>query len=561
MGKYNIKFMKHKVSNFKFKDVYGQSLIEIIIAMAIGVLMIGAALTTIIPTLRSNQETKNIQTATSLVQEYLDNLQNLAESKWSNIYSPPTAKGPNSTFYLQPTGITYMIISGTTSTVIDGLIFTQYFSIENVNRNLCAGSDITTTSITTCLSGPGSVGVADDPSTQKITATVSWPDNHSISRSRYLTRNRNKVFVQTDWSGGPNQEGPITLENNKFANSSNIDYTTSAGSISASSLSSAGLTSSIFDAGVSADIDTGLVGYWKFDETIGITASDSSGNGNNGTLINGPTWVAGKINNALNFDGSNDYVSTPLSLQLGLSGTVSAWVKFDTLNTDDLIIGQYSGYPIKYFWMGTTVDGKYNFAWGGAATDYKYTTAHGLVVGQWYHFVMVRDASNSVILYVNGSQVASFVPSTTNVTSNSINIGNINGLSGFEFDGLIDDVRIYNRALSTSEIQELYNGTGTFNTVGVAINTIMWQGVQAALANVQFQIASDSISTPTTWNYKGPDGTNTTYYTPTGPNVPIQINLDWNNNHRFFRYKIFLSFSPGATQSPRVDDVIINYSK
>ena len=212
-------------------DCNGQSLVEIIIAIAVGAILIGGATAIIAPILRSNLETRNVQIATSLAQEYLDNLQSLAESDWQIIYSPPSAKGPSSQFYLAPTSTTFMLVSGATSTIVEGKTFTRYFSIENVNRNLCGSSDITTNVTTSCASGPGTAGVADDPSTQKITAIVTWPESRSISKTQYLTRNINKVFVQTDWSAGPGQEGPITSENNQFATSTNINYTTTTGSI------------------------------------------------------------------------------------------------------------------------------------------------------------------------------------------------------------------------------------------------------------------------------------------------------------------------------------------
>src|SRR3989344_7726346 len=72
---------------------------------------------------------------------------------------------------------------------------------------------------------------------------------------------------------------------------------------------------------VRADITTGLVGYWNFDEASSgstpTTAADSSGNNNNGTLTNGPTWTIGKVGiGALSFDGVNDYVSTTMTTNL-----------------------------------------------------------------------------------------------------------------------------------------------------------------------------------------------------------------------------------------------------
>ena len=94
---------------------------------------------------------------------------------------------------------------------------------------------------------------------------------------------------------------------------------------------------------------------------------------------------------------------------------------------------------------------------------------------------------------------------------------------------------------------------------GVAINTIMWQGNQPSGTSVKFQIASSNSSSGP-WSYFGPDGSDTTYYTPTDANMPVQINSVFHNNHRYFRYKIFLYSNASQTAGPRVDDVIINYS-
>ncbi|MFA5099043.1 MAG: hypothetical protein WC461_02395 [Candidatus Paceibacterota bacterium] len=62
------------------------------------------------------------------------------------------------------------------------------------------------------------------------------------------------------------------------------------------------------------------------------------------------------------------------------------------------------------------------------------------------------------------------------------------------------------------------------------------------------------------WNFRGPDGSDTTYYSPIGPGYPVQINLQYHNNVRYFRYKVFLYSNTARTLGPRVDDVIINYS-
>src|SRR3989338_8641011 len=76
----------------------------------------------------------------------------------------------------------------------------------------------------------------------------------------------------------------------------------------------------------------GLMGYWPFEEGVGTRAGDYSGNGNNGTLTNGPTWDVGKKGSALHFDGSDSYVTRTGNNVASTSGTITAWVKSDLLS-------------------------------------------------------------------------------------------------------------------------------------------------------------------------------------------------------------------------------------
>lgn len=94
---------------------------------------------------------------------------------------------------------------------------------------------------------------------------------------------------------------------------------------------------------------------------------------------------------------------------------------------------------------------------------------------------------------------------------------------------------------------------------GTAVNTIMWQGNQPAGTSVKFQIASSNSSSGP-WSYLGTDGTANTYYSPSNADIPVQINLTQHNNKRYFRYLIFLYSNVAKTLSPRVDDVIVNWS-
>ncbi|TRZ64718.1 MAG: hypothetical protein D4Q79_01010 [Spirochaetia bacterium] len=209
----------------------GQSLAEILIAIGVGAILIGGTIGIMAPVLRSNLETKNVQIATSLAQQYSDNLRNISEASWFNIYNPPAAKGASSQFYLNATSTTYAIVSGATSTTVEDRNFGIYFSIENVNRDSCGAGNISSEATTTCTNGPGTTGVIDDPSTQKINVHISWTQGGSLLRISYFTRSSNKIFNQTDWSGGSGQTGPITSENNKFASSTGVDYSTTTGAI------------------------------------------------------------------------------------------------------------------------------------------------------------------------------------------------------------------------------------------------------------------------------------------------------------------------------------------
>jgi hypothetical protein len=198
--------------------------------------------------------------------------------------------------------------------------------------------------------------------------------------------------------------------------------------------------------------DLGLVEYWKFDEGTGGTASDSSGSGKNGTLTNGPNWTAGKVGNyALSFDGINDTVALPLLSNItNTTFTFTAWANFNSLGTYPMIFTLNSG-RFELRLLNTT--GKPEFVDNADSS----TSPTAIATGQWYYLTGVH--SNGVLfIYVNGVLQAQVSSNNSLPGSPSSYIGSRNG-SGFFINGLIDDVRIYNRALSAAEIQAIYNAT------------------------------------------------------------------------------------------------------
>lgn len=212
----------------------GQSLVELVVGVSVAAIIIGAVTGTSIIILRSNVQTKRLQAAANLSQELSDNLRSFAESDWRNIYD--LAHGSGNHFYLNTATSPFSTSTGDETIAVEGVNYTRYFYVENVNRDLCGVGAVTTAATTTCASGPDQTGVADDPSTQKATVTVTWPDSAGITLVEYLSRSRANTFRQTDWIGGSGQESFNGVINNKFASSTTgtpggIDFTSTPGSI------------------------------------------------------------------------------------------------------------------------------------------------------------------------------------------------------------------------------------------------------------------------------------------------------------------------------------------
>jgi hypothetical protein len=209
--------------------------------------------------------------------------------------------------------------------------------------------------------------------------------------------------------------------------------------------------------------EDGLVLSFHFNEGSGTVAYDSSGNGNNGNLVNGPTWVDGKFGKALSFDGVDDYVDTPTPNPGSGAFTVCAWIKSPTHG--GRIIAQdetntLGGWALSLGDPGTLNDVR--FYYRGATTVILDAVGLGLTDGSWHFLCGVRDPSAGTRkIYHNGVNVASLTGDTyTANPAQKVIIGGESSTSTeyplVQFGGIIDEVRIYNRALSDAEIQALY---------------------------------------------------------------------------------------------------------
>lgn len=197
----------------------GQSLVELIVAMAIASILIVGGVAAILPILKTTTDVGRIQAASALGKELLDNVRVLAEGDWHVIDAIPATSARRS--YLIATSSPFTVASGTESVAISTTTYTRFFYLEDVFRS------------PTNPYAPVDIGGSPDPSTKKITVVYAWPPNASNTIVSYLTRARNEAYFMTDWSGGGNQAAAVTATSSDvfFATSSNIDYIGTTGSV------------------------------------------------------------------------------------------------------------------------------------------------------------------------------------------------------------------------------------------------------------------------------------------------------------------------------------------
>ncbi|MGD8786963.1 MAG: LamG domain-containing protein [Phycisphaerales bacterium] len=196
--------------------------------------------------------------------------------------------------------------------------------------------------------------------------------------------------------------------------------------------------------------DPDLIAYWAFDEGAGTVAADLSGNGYDGTLFDGTTWIEGVYGNALQFDGRDAYVGTGESFLNGVSAfTLAGWVSASNTNAYTSLFGQNDLVEFGFTTenggqLGTWMFGN-NWVFVGADYDFPYPS--------WHHVALVGGAEG-VVIYIDG-QVAASDPGTVSSGSSSFAFaigGNVFNATGNWLLGEIDDVWVFSRALTQEEI-------------------------------------------------------------------------------------------------------------
>jgi Concanavalin A-like lectin/glucanases superfamily len=215
-----------------------------------------------------------------------------------------------------------------------------------------------------------------------------------------------------------------------------------------------------------------LAGYWKLDEHSGASSfADASGDGNTGTCgVACPMMgVAGKVGTAARFNGTNSQIKIPDSPSLELNQfTIALWVYPTQVMSDYQVLvakadstGANRNYAVHI--VPNSLQVRYSVWAGDCATKFGANSTGQLVFNAWNHVAFTYDGAVEK-LYINGvldSSIAAVTASLCNVGSEPVNIG-MGGPAFQPFKGMLDDIQIYNQALSTASVSNLYNSPAAY---------------------------------------------------------------------------------------------------
>ena len=308
--------------------------------------------------------------------------------------------------------------------------------------------------------------------------------------------------------------------------------------------------------------DPSLVGWWTLDEGMGTIVVDWSGHNNHGTLRGDPQWVSGYNGIALELDGSDDYVDfgNPPDLSAGMSArSMCGWGKTNTVAGGWRWIAAY-GLAATSQAMFIGINGDDLFG-GGYGDDIQQNDFWE--VGVWHHICLTYDGTVAK-LYADGIEVASGAKNW-DLVLNRAHIGRqVNNAAEF-WDGLVDDVRIYNKVLTQEEIQLAMRGApllawGPKPTPGSTLyirdaTPLSWSpGDNASQHDIYFGTDRDAVSdtdaSDTTGIYRGRQGV--TIYTP--PDV------EWGGGPYYWRideYNTDATISKGNVWNFTITDFIL----
>ena len=207
------------------------------------------------------------------------------------------------------------------------------------------------------------------------------------------------------------------------------------------------------------------VAWWPFNEGIGTVVTDATGNGNNGA-ISGAAWTTGIEGTALSFNGTSDYVVVPdnplLNFDAGLSFTISVWVNGSPTQIQDAGIINKGAATYEEYCIDASLGG-YRFYVRSATLGAYMVVSNVFPSNKWDHVAAVYDVAKSLMkIYVNGvAKDSTMIPSAQYHSSDPLLFGNRKNIGSavynMPFKGTLDNIRVFNRALSPGEVKNLYS--------------------------------------------------------------------------------------------------------
>lgn len=356
---------------------------------------------------------------------------------------------------------------------------TTYYYVLVAASSLAESGSATETSV---------MPVPPAPSAPTGLAGIGWNGAADLSWTASSTATSYTVKRSTT-SGGSYSTVASGVTTTTYSDTTVTDGTTYYYVVSASNLGGESANSSEISI-----VFTQPKAYLKFDETSGTSAADASGNSWTGTLTNGPLWSAGRSNNTVDLDGSNDYVSLPSGVVSSLTTcTLMTWVNQDTVANWSRIFDFGTG-TNNYMFLAPKngATSKIRFAIRTASVGEQQITGTAALPTGWHHVAVTLNGATGT-LYVDGVQVGQNTAMTLNPSSLGTTGLNYLGKSQFSADpyltGRVDEFRIYGRALSSTEIASVYAKspaglmaapTGVTATAGTAQAVISWTAATGA---------------------------------------------------------------------------------
>jgi hypothetical protein len=217
------------------------------------------------------------------------------------------------------------------------------------------------------------------------------------------------------------------------------------------------LISFVLLLGLVSNASADLVGQWKLDDGAGTTAMDATGNGHDGELIGNPQWVVGYFGGGLQFSGSTDKVDIPHSADLNPENefTVSVWANVDPAGSGHRSpVTSRDDYPQRGYIIYCEPGNTWQFWTGSAGGGWNSVQGPAVNLGEWTHLAATY-ASGEKKFYVNGelSGEGTDVMALNTAQVLRIGAGATEGAGNYFFQGIIDDVRVYNHVLSEADVK------------------------------------------------------------------------------------------------------------